>query len=262
MERLSSDPVVLSNEAAIEQLRHFTGENCQPKAIAVENFQASRVAVTSGHIIAAGKSAIINGLSSYGWQNIPSWTNRRLRPGEVQGVDKWSVEPTTLLKKAEAGDFLELEEVRSGVFYGTGADFNATTKYLKDTELQGAFSLRALKPDLRIIIPLPPATIDPETGVRSWEKRIIDRERFSGYSSDETFNDITVRLKNALPDLDAIEQEDLLRDPYILVVINDDLEKATAEAARFLEGEQLTQKRKDIRENIKQLREFIYETLE
>ncbi|MBK9290987.1 MAG: guanylate kinase [Bacteroidetes bacterium] len=48
-----------------------------------------------------------------------SATSRAIRPGEVHGKDYYFLTPEQFRRKADAGEFLEWEEVYPGIFYGT-----------------------------------------------------------------------------------------------------------------------------------------------
>src|SRR5579885_2084710 len=163
---------------ALPVLRAFTGVNCVPSPESVAELKQADIILLSGQFVGAGKSTFSRALEQQGRVNVASWTNRNLRPGEVEGVDKVKSSLSAMAEKAIGGYFLELEEVRSECFYATPAAFTKGQKYVKDLELKGAMRLRSFAPDLPIIVPLPPVRPAALGQVTEWERRVIEREHY------------------------------------------------------------------------------------
>lgn len=130
------------DQDSYDYLLSHTGENCSPSEESVAKLKAADLVLMSGQFVGAGKSTLISSLQANGRFNIASWTNRDLRPGEVEGVDKCHRPLVEMAGAAEWGYFLELEEVRPQVFYASPAEFQAERGYVKDLELKGAMRLR------------------------------------------------------------------------------------------------------------------------
>jgi guanylate kinase len=222
------------NEASLEILRANAAENCSPSPDSVAELEASHLVLVSGQFVGAGKSTFIAALEADGYQNIPSWVNRDLRPGEVDGVDKVHATLSQMAARATAGGFLELEELRPGMFYATPA-IVAGEKYAKDLELKGALRLREFAPELPIIVPLPPLTVVEGLQVTEWERRVANREGYAKALGETAIVDLGERLKRVIDEVDGIEEHGLRHDPNTLLVVNDDLPTALSAMRTFLE---------------------------
>lgn len=252
---LSSATFETSRISAYDQLLAHTGKNCTPSQDSVDRFRAADVVLVSGQIVGAGKSTIIQFLESSGRRNVASWTNRELRPGEVEGIDKCQRSLEEMAAEAKCGGFLELIEVREGVFYATPAEFSSGEKYAKDLELEGAMDLRSLAPELPIIVPLPPLRSVDQLRVTEWERRVILREGLDRNYSDKAADDLRNRLLGVVTEADRIIELNLLDDPNILFVVNDDLDVALAEVHGFLDAGK-SSNQQTIGQHIVDLRDF------
>lgn len=234
---LSYEP---SDEEALEILRGFVGPNCVPSPDSIEILQQADLVLLSGQFVGAGKSTFIRALEDEYRVNIPSFTNRDLRPGEVEGVDKCKKSLGQLATAAENGELLELEEVRPGIFYATPATLDTSKRYVKDLELKGALRLRAYAPELPIVVPVPP--LDITDGLTEWEWRVILREGYRHSIKDEDIHDLKGRLEGAVEEVDRIAEKGLAEDPNTLIVVNDDLSVALYSMEEFLRtGKKLDQ---------------------
>ncbi len=223
-----------TNHEAIETLRSLKGENCIPSPDSIDALWQSDTVLISGQFVGAGKSTYISGLEQDGKINIASYTNRDLRPGEVQGIDKVQCTVDEMADLALAGFFLELEEVRPGQFYATPAKFDISRGYVKDLELSGALRLRNFAPEIPIIVPVPPLNFVPSKRVTEWERRLVIRDGFDRSISDKELVDLSSRMQGAANEVLRIVSHDLVDDPNTFVVVNDDLERSLHATRMFL----------------------------
>lgn len=225
----------LNDERALESLRRFTGPNCVPSQESIEALKQTDLVLLSGQFVGAGKSTFIQDLERDGRVNIPSFTNRELRPGEVEGVDKCKLSLGQLAAAAENGELLELEEVRPGVFYATPAKLSSDKHYVKDLELKGALRLRQYAPELPIIVPVPPVReLNDSKGLTEWERRVVSREGFHHSISDKDAKDLRDRLEGVVEEVDRISNEALVDDPNTVIIVNDALPVALSAMKTFL----------------------------
>ncbi len=220
---LRGDPTsafdAMSDSEYIDFLNSVSGEKCHPSEQSVDTLTKSDLILMAGQFVGAGKSTLINALRQNGVINVPSWTNRDLRPGEVEGVDKFHRSLGEFAVAAQAGTFLEIEQVRPGVFYATPADLSAGERYVKDLEIKGAMRLREFAPELPIIIPLPSLEYDSGRRVTEWERRVIEREALNRSVTERGIIDLANRLDGAAEEAERILELDLLNDPNTLVIV-------------------------------------------
>ncbi len=230
-----------------ENLGDYVGDQYTPSAESVERLRGVEFAAITGQITSAGKSSIIGGLVSEGWEDIPSRTSRLLRPGEVEGVHKIHCTLADLALGAHEGHYLEIEEVRPGVFYATQLPSNSDEtgrKYVKDMELKGVLRLRAHAPGVRAVFPLPPLDWIEEKRVTEWERRHVLREGLTRGVTEPGIDDLEQRLIGVVEEVTRVEELDLIHDPYTLFVVNSTLLNTIAAAKKFLStGEKTGQDR-------------------
>lgn len=165
----------------------------------------------------AGKSTLVQRLV----RSVPdlifsiSFTTRKPRPGEVDGLDYFFIDEARFDAMVREDGFVEWVQVY-GHRYGTGRDWlNAVLAtgldVLLDIETTGALNLRRAIPDARMIFILPPSAAALEQRLRS-----------RGKDSEEQ---IRTRMSHARHELE-------LHHAYDYLVMNDDLELAY----RQLEG--------------------------
>lgn len=140
-----------------------------------------------------------------------SYTTRKPREDEVNGVDYHFISKEDFTEKARKGKWAEWAEVH-GNYYGTSAEFlnellASGRDILLDIDVAGTIQILKRYPDSITIFIMPPT---PEI----LRKRIESR----GTDSREV---IERRLKNA-------EKEISQRDLYRHVVVNDSLQEAVA----------------------------------
>lgn len=135
-----------------------------------------------------------------------SATTRAPRPGEVDGVSYYFISRPEFEQRIRRGEFLEYDE-HHAVLYGT-LESQILEKQEKghvilDIEPNGAFNVRAKRPDATLIFIMPPSREELERRLRS-----------RGDTSEEQ---IGIRLDRAVWEMDQSEQ-------YDYVVVNDQVE--------------------------------------
>ncbi len=156
-----------------------------------------------------------------------SVTTRPMRKGEVDGKDYHFVKTKTFDRMRDAGDLLEWAEVHSN-FYGTPvADVDqkiqAGQDVVFDIDYQGTQQLYEKRRDHLVSVFLLPPSI-PELKSRL-QGRALDSEEV-----------IDRRLQNA-----RVEMEHWAEYDYVL--INDDLEKTSADVTNILKTAQISRAR-------------------
>jgi guanylate kinase len=149
-----------------------------------------------------------------------SATTRAPREGEVDGRDYHFLGPEQFEARIEERDFLEFATY-SGNRYGTLRSevercLGEGRSVVLEIEVQGAQQVRAAQPDSVQIFIAPP---DPA----------VLRERLTGRGTDSTAA-IDARLEVAAQELAA-------QGDFDYRVVNDDLERATAELVGIVRGE-------------------------
>jgi guanylate kinase len=149
-----------------------------------------------------------------------SYTTRKPRPGEKDGVDYHFIDPATFEKMKSRGEFLESAEVH-GNHYGTGKQviLDAVKRgddLILEIDWQGAQQVRRLYPQCVGIFILPPS-------VEELERRMRTR----GQDSDEV---IRRRAQNAREELSHAGE-------FKYAIINKDFETARRELAGIIQNE-------------------------
>lgn len=149
-----------------------------------------------------------------------SYTTRKPRPGEKEGVDYHFVDERTFRAMQERGDFLESAEVH-GNHYGTAKQviLDAIAKgedLILEIDWQGAQQVRRLYPGAVGIFILPPT-------VQELERRMRARAQ----DSDAV---IRQRVANAREELAHARE-------FKYAIINKDFETARRELASIIQGE-------------------------
>lgn len=164
----------------------------------------------------AGKGTLIRGLlPRFPWiATAISATTRRIRPGEVDGVDYHFLSEEQFADAVGRGAFLEHVSY-AGNRYGTLhseidrilADGRAP---LVEIELRGARAVRAARPDALAVFIAPPS-------IEELERRLAGR-------ATDTPGEIAERMRTSEIELRA-------RDEFDCVIVNDDAEAATERLA-------------------------------
>jgi guanylate kinase len=149
-----------------------------------------------------------------------SYTTRKPRPGENDGVDYHFVDVPTFQKMQSRGEFLESAEVH-GNHYGTGKQviLDAVKRgddLILEIDWQGAQQVRRLYPGCIGIFILPPS-------IEELERRMRSR----GQDSDEV---IRRRVQNAREELSHAGE-------FKYAIINKDFETARRELASIIQRE-------------------------
>ena len=147
-----------------------------------------------------------------------SATTRLPREGEIDGSSYYFLTPEEFDRRVEAGDFVEWAHVH-GHCYGTLAseverNLKQGSSLILEIDVQGALQVRDRMPEAVLIFIKPPSL-----------EVLADRLVKRGTETDES---LKLRLANA-------EQELALIDRYYEVVVNDDLDQATADLLAIIE---------------------------
>jgi len=180
--------------------------------------QRGLVVVVSGPS-GVGKGSVHAGLHGLlaGLEISVSVTTRAPRPGEREGVAYHFVDDVSFDRMVAGGALLEWAEY-AGHRYGTprGPLVEAVGRgrtVLLEIEVQGALQIRSRMPEALQIFLVPPAFDE-------LERRLRDR----GTEDEAT---IQARLEVARSEMAA-------QDAFDHIVVNDDLDRATAEVARLI----------------------------
>jgi guanylate kinase len=155
-----------------------------------------------------------------------SYTTRQPRPGETNGVDYIFISRKDFEERLARGEFLEYAELWDN-YYGTNREtFELATHQGKDLvldiDVQGARQLKVAIPQAISIFVLPPSRDVLEQRLRS---RSQDSEEV-----------IQRRLRGAAEEVQNYTQ-------YDFVLINRDIEEASARLATIVKAERLRQAR-------------------
>jgi guanylate kinase len=170
----------------------------------------------------AGKTTLVRRLME-GNSNLRfsvSYTTRPQRNTETEGIDYRFIKPGAFDAMVSAGDFLEHANVFDHC-YGTSKSqveslLNEGHSVILEIDWQGAQQVQGRMADCCSVFILPPS-------VGELERRLTGR----GTDSDEV---IKRRFRDAMDDMSHWHEFDY-------VVVNDDLDKATAELTAIIRGE-------------------------
>ena len=160
----------------------------------------------------SGKDSICERLREYNdnfWVSI-SYTTRKPRKGEEEGVNYYFTDKETFEKKIDNDEFLEYA-IYNDDYYGTPKD--KIMNYLNNgidvflvIEVQGALKIKRKVPDAIFVFIMPPTMKD-----------IILRLQKRGTESNDK---ILKRFKKAYKEINEVAK-------YNYVIVNDDLDEAT-----------------------------------
>lgn len=171
-----------------------------------------------------GKSSIIKRLLEYPELNLGfsvSATSRAPRGAEQHGVEYYFISHEEFKRRADAGDFVEWEEVYPGTCYGTlKSEVTRVTEagrnLIMDIDVKGGLNVKKCFGDQALtIFILPPS-----------KEELERRLRGRGTDAEEV---IRKRLDKADFELSFAPQFDVR-------VVNDDLERAVEEVRRLILG--------------------------
>ncbi len=146
---------------------------------------------------------------------------RKQREGEVNGKDYYFLTQDEFQKRISSGDFLEYEEVYGGNFYGTlkseiSRIWEMDKVVLFDVDVVGGLNIKNYFGDLALAIFVKPPSVEV------LEQRLR-------YRSTETEETLKMRVGKAVQELQ-------FEDRFEKVILNDDLNKALAEAEVLVNG--------------------------
>ena len=149
-----------------------------------------------------------------------SATSRKPRVGETDGVDYYFLDKDTFVKRVQAGDFLEWEEVYEGTWYGTlKSEIDRICEKGKivifDVDVNGGINLKKYFGDEALALFVMPPSIEV----------LEQRLRKRGTESEES---IQKRLGRSAKELNEASKFDV-------TIVNDNLERAVEETRRVLE---------------------------
>ncbi|MBQ7180000.1 MAG: guanylate kinase [Bacteroidaceae bacterium] len=170
----------------------------------------------------SGKSTIVNWLMTHPELSLSfsiSATSRPPRGTEQNGVEYFFLSPEEFRRKIEAGEFLEYEEVYPDRFYGTLKEqverqLAAGQNVVFDVDVKGGCHINEFYGPRALSIFIQPPSIE------ELRRRLTNR----GTDSPEQ---IEQRLSKAEYELSFAPQFDM-------VLVNDDLDKAEAEALQLV----------------------------
>ena len=153
------------------------------------------------------------------WLSV-SATTRSPRPGELDGVHYHFMDAEDFAAAVKAGEFLEWAVVHGKNCYGTlrrpvEEKLAAGKQVVLEIDLQGARQVRAAMPEARFVFLAPP----------SWDELV---RRLVGRGTEGP-EERERRLATARVELAAADEFDH-------VIVNDDVERATDELVRVIEG--------------------------
>jgi len=159
-----------------------------------------------------------------------SYTTRKPRNGEVDGREYFFVTREQFSQMVARNDFLEWATVHSHL-YGTSRsqvahDVSLGRDIVLEVDVQGAASIRNLIHDAVSVFILPPS-LD------------VLRERLIARGTDAP-EELAVRLRNAPEELKAYKTFDY-------VIVNDDVEQASAKLMAIIEAERMRLSRQEER---------------
>lgn len=170
----------------------------------------------------SGKTTIIKRVMDYFdcFEFSISATSRNPRVGEADGVDYYFLDKDTFVKRVQAGDFLEWEEVYEGTWYGTlKSEIDRICEKGKivifDVDVNGGINLKKYFGEEALALFVMPPSIEV----------LEQRLRKRGTESEES---IQRRLGRSAKELNEASKFDV-------TIVNDDLERAVEETRRVLE---------------------------
>ena len=148
-----------------------------------------------------------------------SATSRGKRPNETHGKDYYFLSADEFRKRIDAGDFLEWEEVYTDQFYGTLRSeidrIHSEGKYVMfDVDVVGGLNIKKQFGDDALAVFVKPPSIE------ELENRLRNR-------STESEESLRKRVGKAAEEMEYANQFDV-------VLVNDDLETAKAEAEKLV----------------------------
>ena len=166
----------------------------------------------------SGKTTIVNRLLSEGILDAEfsvSATSRAPRKGETHGKEYYFLSPEEFRRRIETEEFLEWEQVYADTYYGTPRSELARIwengrVVVLDVDVVGGLNIKRMYPEESLAIFIMPPSIEEL------------RARLEGRGT-ETPDKVDMRIAKA-------EREISFSKDFDVIIVNDDLEKAVAEA--------------------------------
>ena len=166
----------------------------------------------------SGKTTIVNRLLSEGILDAEfsvSATSRTPRKGETHGKEYYFLSPEEFRRRIEAEEFLEWEQVYADTYYGTPRSeltriWENGRVVVLDVDVVGGLNIKRMYPEESLAIFIMPPSIEEL------------RARLEGRGT-ETPDKVDMRIAKA-------EREISFSKDFDVIIVNDDLEKAVAEA--------------------------------
>ena len=171
----------------------------------------------------AGKTTIVKHLlqQDFDLNFSVSATSREPREGETHGKDYYFIPENEFKKKIENNEFLEWEEVYTGIFYGTLKSEveqirNAGKNVIFDVDVVGGLNIKKYYGNEAMAVFVQPPSVE------ELKKRLRNR-------STESKEKIKMRVAKAEKELEFANQFDT-------VIVNKELPKALKEAEKVVSG--------------------------
>jgi len=171
----------------------------------------------------AGKTTIVKHLlqQDFDLNFSVSATSREPREGETHGKDYYFIPENEFKKKIENNEFLEWEEVYTGIFYGTLKSEverirNAGKNVIFDVDVVGGLNIKKYYGNEAMAVFVQPPSVE------ELKKRLRNR-------STESEEKIKMRVAKAEKELEFANQFDI-------VIVNKELPKALKEAGKVISG--------------------------
>jgi len=171
----------------------------------------------------AGKTTIVKHLlqQDFDLNFSVSATSREPREGETHGKDYYFIPENEFKKKIENDEFLEWEEVYTGIFYGTLKSEveqirNAGKNVIFDVDVVGGLNIKKYYGNEAMAVFVQPPSVE------ELKKRLRNR-------STESEEKIKMRVAKAEKELEFANQFDT-------VIVNKELPKALKEAEKVVSG--------------------------
>jgi len=171
----------------------------------------------------SGKTTIVKHLlqKNFGLEFSVSATSREPRKGETHGKDYYFIPENEFKKKIENDEFLEWEEVYTGIFYGTLKSEverirNAGKHVIFDVDVVGGLNIKKYYGSESLAVFVQPPSVE------ELKKRLRNR-------STESEEKIKMRVAKAEKELEFANQFDV-------IIVNKELPKALNEAEKVVSG--------------------------
>ena len=171
----------------------------------------------------AGKTTIVKHLlqQDFGLEFSVSATSREPRQGEIHGKDYYFLSEDEFREKIENEEFLEWEEVYSGIFYGTLKNEverirNFGKNVIFDVDVVGGSNIKKLYGNEALAVFVKPPSVE------ELKNRLKNR-------STESEEKIKMRIAKAERELEFVNKFDV-------IIVNDDLPKALKKAEKVVAG--------------------------